>query len=195
MGFLLFVLFLLLVFSLSLTMVKKGRFAKWSRIIRWSTAIAAIGFFAYWFFESSSTRYQQNSLSTQVVNKLPVTLDFYLIKIEKNKSNKYNTKHIGKIRPEHFRIEYLNMKNSDEFWVIGYLGKESLVYFSQHSVPNKNMDQIVEVNNYLIQSVKLSNLAKAYVNVEQEENIGLSIWISMDLLLLFLNLALLLKRK
>jgi hypothetical protein len=52
------------------------------------------------------------------------------------------------------------MDKSDEYWVVGYLGKKNLVYFSQNSVPNKNIDQIIEVQNYIIQSSKLSDLAK-----------------------------------
>ncbi len=195
MGFLLFIIFLLLIISLFLTLIKKGRFAKWARIFRWTTVVLCIGFFSYCFFESSSTRYQKNALSTLIINKLPVTLDFYLIKIQKDPSNKYITKHIGKIRPEYYRIEYLNMNRSDEFWVIGYLGKKNLVYFSQHSVPNKNMDQIVEVNNYIIQSAKLAGIAGINVEKEQEDKEMLSIWISLNLLLLFLNVVLLFRRK
>ncbi len=73
-------------------------------------------------------------------------------------------------------------------------GKKNLVYFSQHSVPNKNIDQIVEVQNYINQSMKLSDAAKKQVDAYNYENVKLGIWITLDFLLLFLNLVLLLKK-
>jgi hypothetical protein len=69
-----------------------------------------------------------------------------------------------------------------------------MVYFSQHAVPNKNIDQIVEVQNYINQSVKLSEAAKKQVETYNYENAKLGIWVSLDLLLLFLNLVLLLRK-
>jgi hypothetical protein len=86
------------------------------------------------------------------------------------------------------------MDQSDEYWIIGYLGKKNMVYFSQHAVPNKNIDQIVEVQNYINQSVKLSEAAKKQVETYNYENAKLGIWVSLDLLLLFLNLVLLLRK-
>ena len=194
-GFVLFILFLLLVFSLFLTQIKESRFAKWAVFFRWCTVILTVTVFTFWFFNRSVSKYQENSLTTQVINKLPVTLDVYLIKIDKKNSQKYVVKHIGKIRPEHYRIEYLKMDNSDEFWVAGFLGKTNMVYFSQRAVPNKNMDQIVDINNYIVQSAKLSAVAKTQIEEEQYGNILLSIWVSLNLLLLFLNLVLLLRGK
>ena len=71
------------------------------------------------------------------------------------------------------------------------MGKKNLAYFSQHSVPNKNMDQIIEVNNYIIQSAKLSSKAKTLIDEMKLENIKTSVWITLDLLLLYLKFALL----
>jgi hypothetical protein len=103
----------------------------------------------------------ENSVALQVINKLPQPLDFYVLTLNDAEAGKViETKHLGKIRPEYYRIEYLKMDKSDEYWVVGYLGKKNLVYFSQNSVPNKNIDQIIEVQNYIIQSSKLSDLAK-----------------------------------
>lgn len=87
------------------------------------------------------------------------------------------------------------MKHSDEIWVVGYLGKKNQVYFTQHYVPNKNVDQIIEINNYIIQSSKLSAIAKNEVEKDRSVNIGYGIWITMDLLLLFLNLSLFFRMK
>ncbi|AKK74759.1 hypothetical protein OK18_02765 [Chryseobacterium gallinarum] len=159
------------------------------------TVVFSISIFTYWFIKKSAVAFVDNSVGLQVVNKLPQTLDFYLIIVEKVDNNVVlNPKHIGKIRPEYYRIEYLKMDKSDEYWVAGYLGKKNLVYFSQHSVPNKNIDQIVEAQNYINQSVKLSEAAKKQVDAYNYENTKVGIWITLDFLLLFLNLVLLLKK-
>ncbi|MGO4710664.1 hypothetical protein AB4Y90_16480, partial [Chryseobacterium sp. 2TAF14] len=105
------------------------------------------------------------------------------------------TKHIGKIRPEYYRIEYLKMTKSDEYWIAGYLGKKNLVYFSQHSVPNKNMDQMIEVQNYINQSEKLSAIAKKEIEEDHYQNMLMGIWVTLCFLLLFLNFVLLVRKK
>jgi len=196
MGFILFILFLMLVCSLILTLIKKGRFAGYAKIFRIITVILGIGIFAYWFTESSVSRYLKDSLSAQIINKLPQPIDFYIIRIDtiKDQPAKYAIKHLGKIRPEYFRIEYMKMQNSGEFWLTGYLGKGDPVYFSQHSVPNKNIDQIIEVKNYIIQSEKLADTAKSLIEAETQKEINLGIRMTLNLLLLFLNIVLLLRK-
>lgn len=196
MGFILFILFLVLVCSLILTLIKKGRFAGYAKIFRIITVILGIGIFAYWFTESSVSRYLKDSLSAQIINKLPQPIDFYIIRIDtiKDQPAKYAIKHLGKIRPEYFRIEYMKMQNSGEFWLTGYLGKGDPVYFSQHSVPNKNIDQIIEVKNYIIQSEKLADTAKSLIEAETQKEINLGIRMTLNLLLLFLNIVLLLRK-
>ena len=194
MNYIVGLLFLLLCAALLSTIVRSGRFvklAKWYRIL---VVVFGFGFFAYWFSESSITKALDNALSIQVINKLPQTLDFYIIRVDEKPEKKYVIKHIEKIRPEHFRLEALRMNHSDEFWVAGYIGK-NMLYFSQHAVPNKNLDQIIEVNTYLIQSAKLSNQAKKLIDQKRSENIGSSIWITLCFLLLFLNSYLIFQRK
>jgi len=194
MVFIIFVIFWACVLSLVLFKVKSGRLAKWAKLFRILTLIFSISTFTYWFIKKSAVSFVDNSVGLQVVNKLPQTLDFYLIKVDTAKIQNLEPKHIGKIRPEYYRIEYLKMDQSDEYWIIGYLGKKNMVYFSQHAVPNKNIDQIVEVQNYINQSVKLSEAAKKQVETYNYENAKLGIWVSLDLLLLFLNLVLLLRK-
>ncbi|HAI81796.1 MAG TPA: hypothetical protein DCL65_12310, partial [Chryseobacterium sp.] len=123
-------------------------------------------------------------------------LDFYLIKInsEKDAPKVYETGHVGNIRSNYYRIEYLDMTNSDEFWIAGFMGKKNMVYFSQHAVPNKNEDQIIEIQNYINQSQKLSEIAGKQIEILKLENMKTAIWITLDLLLLFLNIAVLLKK-
>ncbi|WP_223560039.1 hypothetical protein [Chryseobacterium lathyri] len=194
MVFIIFVIFWACVLSLVLFKVKSGRLAKWAKLFRILTLVFSISTFTYWFIKKSAVSFVDNSVGLQVVNKLPQTLDFYLIKVDTAKIQNLEPKHIGKIRPEYYRIEYLKMDQSDEYWIIGYLGKKNMVYFSQHAVPNKNIDQIVEVQNYINQSVKLSETAKKQVETYNYENAKLGIWVSLDLLLLFLNLVLLLRK-
>lgn len=194
MTLIIFIIFLASVLSLVLFKVKSGRMARWAKLFRIVTVVSSISVFTYWFIKKSAVAFVANSVGLQVVNKLPQTLDFYLINVNKTEKNTtLEPKHIGKIRPEYYRIEYLKMDKSDEYWIAGYLGKKNLVYFSQHSVPNKNIDQIVEVQNYINQSMKLSDAAKKQVDAYNYENTKLGIWITLDFLLLFLNLSLLLK--
>ncbi|WP_410493248.1 hypothetical protein [Chryseobacterium sp. RU37D] len=189
-------IFWALVFSLILSKIKRGKGAEWAKLFRIITLVFTFSFFTYWFIKKSSVGIVRNSVALQVINKLPQPLDFYVINLNDPATNKaMETKHIGKIRPEYYRIEYLKMDKSDQYWVVGYLGKKNLVYFSQNSVPNKNIDQIIEVQNYINQSVKLSDIAKKQIEAYNYENIKQGIWITLDFLLLFLNLILLLKRK
>lgn len=195
MTLIIFIIFLASVLSLVLFKVKSGSMARWAKLFRIVTVVFSISVFTYWFIKKSAVAFVDNSVGLQVINKLPQALDFYLIKVNKTDQNTaLEPKHIGKIRPEYYRIEYLKMDKSDEYWIAGYLGKKNLVYFSQHSVPNKNIDQIVEVQNYINQSMKLSDVAKKQVDAYNYENTKLGIWITLDFLLLFLNLVLLLRK-
>ncbi|MCD9616514.1 hypothetical protein [Chryseobacterium gleum] len=195
MTLIIFIIFLACVLSLVLFKVRSGSIARWAKLFRIVTVVFSISVFTYWFIKKSAVAFVDNSVGLQVVNKLPQTLDFYLINVNKtDQSTVLEPKHIGKIRPEYYRIEYLKMDKSDEYWIAGYLGKKNLVYFSQHSVPNKNIDQIVEVQNYINQSMKLSDAAKKQVDAYNYENTKLGIWITLDFLLLFLNLVLLLRK-
>ncbi|MEN5306442.1 hypothetical protein ABE425_02940 [Chryseobacterium cucumeris] len=195
MTLIIFIIFLACVLSLVLFKIKSGSMAKWAKLFRIVTVVFSISVFTYWFIKKSAVAFVDNSVGLQVINKLPQALDFYLIKVDKTDQNTtLEPKHIGKIRPEYYRIEYLKMDKSDEYWIAGYLGKKNLVYFSQHSVPNKNIDQIVEVQNYINQSMKLSDAAKKQVDAYNYENTKLGIWITLDFLLLFLNLVLLIRK-
>ncbi|WBV54247.1 hypothetical protein [Chryseobacterium gambrini] len=191
MVFIVLVIFWASVFSLLLS---KG--AEWTKLFRIVTIIFSFSIFTYWFIKKSTIGIVENSVALQVINKLPQPLDFYVLTLNDAETGKVvDTKHLGTIRPEYYRIEYLKMDKSDEYWVVGYLGKKNLVYFSQNSVPNKNIDQIIEVQNYINQSSKLSDLAKKQIDAYNHENVKLGIWITLDFLLLFLNIMLLLRKR
>lgn len=136
-------------------------------------------------------------MAVKVINHLPQPLDFYIIRVADNDNNaeKYTSRHIGRIRPDFYRIEYLNMQKSNEFWIVGYLNKSRLAYFSQHAVNSENKDHNVEIRNYINQSQKLSAIASNQVGILKYDNMKISIWVTLDFLLLFLNTVLLLRRK
>ena len=195
MFYLFFLLFVALSAGLLSTVFKTGSLKTWARIFRIFVIVVSVGIFSYYFITRSLTKFRENSLTVQMINKLPFPLDFYLIKVnsEKDAPQNYETGHVGNIRSNFYRIEYLDMSSSDEFWIAGFMGKKNMVYFSQHSVPNKNEDQIIEIQNYINQSQKLSEIAGTQIEVLKFENMKTAIWITLDLLLLFLNIVLLLK--
>lgn len=196
MVFIVLVIFWASVFSLLLSKLKKGKGAEWAKLFRIVTIIFSFSIFTYWFIKKSTIGIVENSVALQVINKLPQPLDFYVLTLNDTEVGKViDTKHLGTIRPEYYRIEYLKMDKSDEYWVVGYLGKKNLVYFSQNSVPNKNIDQMIEVQNYIIQSSKLSDMAKKQIEAYNHENVKLGIWITLDFLLLFLNIMLFLRKR
>lgn len=190
---LIILILIFLIIALFLSAVRGEKWNFWNKVVRTIITISAATYFTFWFVERSVSQFLENSLAVQVINYLPQPIDFYIIRIQDQvpESQKFSSKHVGQVRPEYFRIEYLNMQRSNEFWVVGYLGKGNLVYFSQIAVPNKNEDKIIEVRNYINHSLKLSTIATEKVAELKYENIKLSIWVTLDLLLIFLNAVLL----
>jgi hypothetical protein len=160
-----FLLLFLLIFALVLSLFKTGKNARIARAFRILITFLGILFFGYWFFQKSLNNFLEKSMSVQVINRLNQPIDFYAIKVINKDKNQFLSKHLGKIRTNHYQIEYFDMSNSNEYWVIGYLPKSKMVYFTQHSVQNKEADQKIEVKNYLNQSVKLSEKAQEVVDI------------------------------
>lgn len=190
-----FLLLFLLIFALVLSLFKTGKNARIARAFRILITFLGILFFGYWFFQKSLNNFLEKSMSVQVINRLNQPIDFYAIKVINKDKNQFLSKHLGKIRTSHYQIEYFDMSNSNEYWVIGYLPKSKMVYFTQHSVQNKEADQKIEVKNYLNQSVKLSEKAQEVVDNLKLGNIGQSVKVTLTLLLLFLNIVLLTRKK
>ena len=190
-----FLLLFLLIFALVLSLFKTGKNARIARAFRILITFFGILFFGYWFFQKSLNNFLEKSMSVQVINRLNQPIDFYAIKVINKDKNQFLSKHLGKIRTNHYQIEYFDMSNSNEYWVIGYLPKSKMVYFTQHSVQNKEADQKIEVKNYLNQSVKLSEKAQEVVDNLKLGNIGQSVIVTLTLLLLFLNIVLLTRKK
>lgn len=190
-----FLLLFLLIFALILSLFKTGKNARIARAFRILITFLGILFFGYWFFQKSLNNFLEKSMSVQVINRLNQPIDFYAIKVINKDKNQFLSKHLGKIRTNHYQIEYFDMSNSNEYWVIGYLPKSKMVYFTQHSVQNKEADQKIEVKNYLNQSVKLSEKAQEVIEYLKLGNIGQSVIVTLTLLLLFLNIVLLTRKK
>ena len=190
-----FLLLFLLIFALVLSLFKTGKNARIARAFRILITFFGILFFGYWFFHKSLNNFLEKSMSVQVINRLNQPIDFYAIKVINKDNNQFLSKHLGKIRTNHYQIEYFDMSNSNEYWVIGYLPKSKMVYFTQHSVQNKEADQKIEVKNYLNQSVKLSEKAQEVIEYLKLGNIGQSVIVTLTLLLLFLNIVLLTRKK
>ena len=197
MFYLFILLFILLSAGLLATIFKSGKPGLWSRIFRIVVVVFATGIFSYYFVTRSLTQFRKDSLTVQLINKLPFPLDFYIVKVQtaKDSTPTYETSHPGDIRSGYYRIEYLDMTDSDEFWIAGFMGKKNMVYFSQHAVPNKNEDQIIEIQNYINQSQKLSEIAATQIESLKFGNMKTAIWMTLDLLLLFLNITLLIRRR
>lgn len=190
-----FLLLFLLIFALVLSLFKTGKNARIARAFRILITFFGILFFGYWFFQKSLNNFLEKSMSVQVINRLNQPIDFYAIKVINKDKNQFLSKRLGKIRTNHYQIEYFDMSNSNEYWVVGYLPKNKMVYFTQHSVQNKEADQKIEVKNYLNQSVKLSEKAQEVVENLKLGNIGQSVKVTLTLLLLFLNIVLLTRKK
>lgn len=196
MYYLFFLLVVLLSFALLFSVIKNGRFGSWARAYRLVIVGLSIVAYSYYFIQKSIDHFVQDSMTVQVINKLPFPVDFYLIKINDRPDPdlKFETRHLGIIRNNYYRIDYLKMDSSSQFWIAAYMGKKNLVYFSQHSVPNKNEDQIIEVQNYIVQSSKLAEIAKIHIEELKFDNIKTAVQMTLGLLLLFLNIALLIRK-
>lgn len=192
-----FIIFLLLCLALPLSLIRKGSFAVSAKIARMVIVLGAMAYYTVWFVKRSKYPFVMDAMAVQIINKLPQALDFYVVRVNNTDSagEPYNLKHAGRIRPEHYQLEYLKMDHSDEFWIAGYLGKKNMVYFSQHAVPNRDSDQVVEVHNYINQSQKLSKTAGLLIDAQKMRNNRNSVYVTLSLLLIFLNGVLLLRRQ
>ncbi|WP_018675852.1 hypothetical protein [Riemerella columbina] len=189
------ILFILLLLSLPASVLGKGYFKGKLLIYRNIVTGLALVFFSYWLFKSSVVKPLADGLALQLVNKHSEPMDFYSIEVygEKN-NNTYQVQHLGDIRPEHYRVEYLSLKETNEFWLIGY-SKKKVAYFTQHVILNKNEDCYIEAANYLNQSTKLSLLANKEVQTYKKNNSRDAVWVVLSLLIVVINLILFFRKR
>lgn len=178
---------------LALSVLISPKFVQWQRkriiLIKWIVTIVSITFYSIWFFVSSFSEKPIEAYSVEIVNKLPQSIDFYLIKMSENQEKRnHKVIHSGKIRPQHYRLEQFDMEGFNELWLVGFLGKDNLVYYSQHAIPNKNVDAVMEVSNYMITSRTLSEKAKKWVGYHIQDNYRLGAYISLSFLFILINL-------
>lgn len=198
MGYSILSVFFLMIITLSLFLVKRKNIWRKVFYFRIFITVISVGVFVYFFTVRSVFDEGIGSVSVKISNKLPKTLDFYVLR--KNIETKgYFIRHYGKIRPNHHRSEYLDMRPPNEYWIIGYNDKAEMVYFTQHFYQtNSNLKidrQKVFINYQINQSKNLSKLAKKAIEIYQKNRISSAIIITMSLLLLFMNIILLVKRK
>ena len=110
-----FLLLFLLIFALVLSLFKTGKNARIARAFRILITFLSILFFGYWFFQKSLNNFLEKSMSVQVINRLNQPIDFYAIKVINKDKNQFLSKHLGKIRTNHYQIEYFDMSNSNHF--------------------------------------------------------------------------------
>lgn len=191
----LLILFFILCLSLVLTLVQKGKYARWAVFFRIFSIVVGFSIFTYLFIIKSIDKYFQDATAIQVINELPQALDFYVIIPEKSaEKTKYSIEHLGIIRADHYRLNYLRLDNAHQYWIIGYLGK-NVSYFTQHFVPNKNIDQVISINNYKIEDEELLENAKNNIENYKKIYMDMAFWITMNLLFLVLNLGTFIKIK
>lgn len=192
----LILLSLMLGLSLLLIFFRNDKRTKWAIYFRILSISLCLAVFTYWFIKKSLDKYMPNSTAIQLINELPQALDFYVIIPEKkqDKSYKYITEHLGNIRTDHYRLDYLHLENSNEYWIIGYLGK-NVSYFTQHYVPNKNIDQTISVKNYILEDETLIEKAKNNIESYKKIYMNMAFWITMSLLLCVLNIGTFIKIK
>lgn len=189
MEFILFGLFTMLCISLFLTIVKKNKFKGLFFLFRVFSVGIGIIFFTYWFFQKSIEQFLTDSTTVQVINELPQSIDFYIIKEnQKDSKKKYWIEHLGKIRQEHYRLNYIKFKNNEDYWVCGFLGK-NLTYFSKHTITNHNIDQIISIKNFTIDNDSHLDHIAFHIKNYKSQYISLATWVSIVLLILFLNIA------
>lgn len=182
--------FWLLALALVASLFRTESARQWLAWFRSAVIISCLSFFSWQFLRSSVDRNPAEALAVQLINKLPQTLDFYLI-LQHGKTEMLE--HPGKIRPEHFRLEKLDAAMVKNFSIAATLG-QNLVYYSHHPIANKNMDVMLEIDNYTIENQKAADVALEGIKKFQEEQIRHGIWASLDFLLLFLNIVLLVRR-
>ncbi|WKS95826.1 hypothetical protein [Riemerella columbina] len=191
-----FIILILLLLGLPASILGRTYFKGRLLIYRNLVTIVALAFYGYWLVKQSLLQPTGEGLAIQIVNKHPQTLDFYSIEVGEDERQQavYHVEHWGNIRPEHYRVAYLPMKQSDEFWLVGFSGK-TLAYYTQHMVLNKNEDRYIEANHYLNQSTKLSTIAKRQIDLHKQENNRHAVVVIFSFLIILINMILFFRHK
>ncbi|WP_392437679.1 hypothetical protein ACF3N7_02805 [Cruoricaptor ignavus] len=192
MGYILFTIFVLLSLSLLLSFFKEGRRARIFRIIRWAAVSLTILFFAWKFAEDFFKQPGNEDVSVQVINSLPQPLDFYLI--SRDTVGAGPVIHLGKIRPDHYRMEYLRFESGGELWLAGFLGNKNMVYLSRHPMVSRNLDPIIEVRSYEDLGQVLHARAEKEIGWYRTQATRRAVLAVLCLLLLFVNVIPLLRK-
>lgn len=190
--------FFLTIITLLLSLMKRKTIRRKIFYFRILLTVFSVGVFVYFFTIRSIFNEGIGNVSIKVSNNLSQTIDSYILR-KNSKTGGYFIRHYGKIRPNHYREEYFNMRTTDEYWVVCYTGKKNMVYFTQHFYQVNGLMKIdiqkISINYHINQSKSLSKLAKKAIEEYQNDRVSFALIITMSLLLLFMNIVLLLKRK
>ena len=196
-------IFLFLLISMILSSLRDHPNAYFFRFLRLVSTVTGILFYTFWLCRDLIVPFNDNLTEVKIINKLPQPLDFYMIQVQRNtglNTSKsagpvYRQKHTGRIRPEHYRPEYLALDKDPEFWLAAYRGKKELVYFTQQLAQPTEKSKTIEVDNYFVQSRKLSKIANDVLEDHRKDIISHVVWITLSILLIFINLTLAYQKK
>ena len=79
MFYLFFLLFILLCLALFFSVIRTGSFRTIAKVFRIAVVVISSAVFIYLFTKRSLSSFKTDSLTVQVINQLPMPLDFYLI--------------------------------------------------------------------------------------------------------------------
>jgi len=187
-------IFVLLCVSLVLSALRTRVWAIFARIFQWIITLTSITFFVWWFFEKSISNLRGKSLEytdVKIVNRLPENIDFYIVKCDENIDINNCVDHIGRIRQNYYRSLFFNFDKPVEYHILGFVDNKKLIYSALHSTET----QVLEIKEYINQDQNISDKLLKEINSYNDGIVNKSILISLDLLLIFLHLAFLVKKE
>lgn len=193
MTYLLLIVLLLLFLSLFVSVIKSESWTKKIKGFRIIVSVIALLFTTFLFLQASISLSSSHH-KVKISNRLPQGLDFYILQPSQDQKSIDKIQHVGEIRPDYFRKQDVALIQNQVFWIVGYLG-QNMAYFSKNIFNSKEGLQEVDVNFYRLP--KTDVLQQIELAIQQENHLfrDQAIVVSLILLLLFLNLVLLLRKK
>lgn len=159
-------------------------------------AVTTLGilFFGYWFGKDYVAEKLGGVSRITVINKLPQPLDFYVL-TSQNKGKNVKVIHSGNIRPEHFREENLSLRKADFIALAGYQGKDNLVYYEEFPSKKAKGEAVLTAESYRISDNAAADRASELVSGQLSHLNKDAVYMALCLLLIFMNIVLLLRRR
>lgn len=151
-------------------------------------------FFGYWFGKDYVAEKLGGVSRVTIINKLPQPLDFYVLTVQ-NKGKNLKTLHSGTIRPEHFREENLSLRKADFIALAGYQGEDNLVYYEEFPSKKGENPMVLTAESYRISNNAAADRASRQLAGQLSHLNKDAVYIALCLLLIFMNIVLLLRRR